>query len=420
MVGLFLLGGCDGWNVVAPLDGRYDGYARGRDTLALPKELFTPLDGTGFGLHPSLAPLKTAWNDGGLGVVLNTGPLFQPLTRDLYQRRPDLRPVHLMSHADGQAQWQGMRMREENLDGFLGRLADRTAVAAPVSPLISTAGSSLAVIGANIRPLVLPAAGPLERNGYEMVPNDAATRARQAAIAAMADASAYGPLTRLTAKSYALAYEQAQLVDGVISAPVSAVDAYFVDATGAELDSDIASQLNRIARMIESRSKLGHDRQTFFASQGGYDTHATQIAGKPGEGRHSRLLADLAQAMAAFYAAMKGVGLQDQVTLFTMSDFGRTYAANAAHGSDHAWGNNHLVLGGGLKPRTVHGRYPDTTLGGPEDSNVDGRWIPSIAVEEYVGAIAQWYGVAPADMPYVFPNWATWNGGGRGPAPLFA
>jgi hypothetical protein len=67
----------------------------------------------------------------------------------------------------------------------------------------------------------------------------------------------------------------------------------------------------------------------------------------------------------------------------------------------------------------VHGRYPDVTFGGNEDSSNDGRWIPSIATEEYIGAIAQWYGVSAADLPYVFPNWANWNGGGRGPVPLF-
>jgi uncharacterized protein (DUF1501 family) len=137
-------------------------------------------------------------------------------------------------------------------------------------------------------------------------------------------------------------------------------------------------------------------------------------------GTQAALFADLAMALAGFYNAMTALGLAKNVTAFTMSDFGRTYKANAQRGTDHAWGSNHLIVGGALKPQTVHGRYPDQILGGPEDAASDGRWIPSIAVEEYVGAIAQWYGVAPADMPYVFPNWATWNGGGRGPVPLFA
>ena len=77
------------------------------------------------------------------------------------------------------------------------------------------------------------------------------------------------------------------------------------------------------------------------------------------------------------------------------------------------------MLGGALAKGKVHGRYPDMTFGGPEDAATDGRWIPSIATEEYIGAIAQWYGVSAADLPYIFPNWSTWNGGGRGPVPLF-
>ena len=78
------------------------------------------------------------------------------------------------------------------------------------------------------------------------------------------------------------------------------------------------------------------------------------------------------------------------------------------------------MVGGGLRGSKVQGAYPNQALGGPDDSNTDGRWIPTIAIEEYVGAIAQWHGVSSADMSYVFPNWSTWNGGGRGPVPFFA
>lgn len=124
-------------------------------------------------------------------------------------------------------------------------------------------------------------------------------------------------------------------------------------------------------------------------------------------------------ALAGFYNAMKALGLGNNVTAFTMSDFGRVFKGNTQAGTDHAWGSNHLVLGAALAKGKIHGRYPDMSFGGPEDSAGDGRWIPSIATEEYVGAIAQWYGVSAADLPYVFPNWSTWNGGGGGPVPLF-
>jgi len=306
-----------------------------------------------------------------------------------------------------------MRARSQNHDGFMGRINDRAA-AANLPPLISIAGSNLCLIGDRSSPLILPSSGAVVRNGYNAASTDAAVKARQAALDVFADASSYGAVTDLTSKGMSSAYAQAVAANTIVSATTSAVDKHFVNpTTGAALTSDISRQLLRAARMIEARNTLSHAKQTFFVSQGGYDTHTGQI------GAHNGLYADLANALAGFYNAMKALGLRDNVTAFTMSDFGRVFKGNASGGTDHAWGSNHLVVGGALADGKVHGRYPDLAFGGPEDSSNDGRWIPSIATEEYIGAIAQWYSVSAADLPYVFPNWANWNGGGRGPVPLF-
>jgi len=414
MVGVFLFGGNDAWNMVVPNDGRYADYAKQRGSgIALKQETLVPLTGTAFGLHGAMAALKPAWDEGALSAVLNTGTLFAPLTKALYTSRPDLRPVNLMSHEDQQNQWQGMRTRATNRDGFMGRINDR-APAASLPPLISIAGSNLCLIGDRTAPLILPSSGSIVRNGYNAASTDAAVKARQAALEVFADASSYGAITDLTGKGMSNAYAQAVAANGVITSTTSVVDKHFVHpTTGAALTSDISRQLLRAARMIEARGTLGHAKQTFFVSQGGYDTHTNELAS------HNNLYGDLANALAGFYNAMKALGLQDNVTAFTMSDFGRVFKGNASGGTDHAWGSNHLVLGGALANGKVHGRYPDMTFGGPEDASNDGRWIPSIATEEYVGAIAQWYGVSAADMPYIFPNWANWNGGGRGAVPLF-
>lgn len=415
MVGVFLFGGNDAWNMVAPTDSRYADYAKQRgSSIALAQSSLMPLTGTAFGLHGAMKALQPVWDDGGLGVVLNTGTLFAPLSKALYTSRPDLRPVNLMSHEDQQNQWQGMRMRAANKDGFMGRINDRSGSTANLPPLISIAGSNLALIGDRTAPLILPSSGSIVRNGYNAAATDAATKTRQAALDVFADASSYGAVTDLTGKGMSSAYAQAVQANSVITATTSAVDKYFVNpTTGAALTSDLSRQLLRAARMIEARGALGHAKQTFFVSQGGYDTHTNQLAS------HNNLYADLGNALAGFYNAMKALGLQDNVTAFTMSDFGRVFKGNASGGTDHAWGSNHLVVGGALANGKVHGRYPDLTFGGNEDASNDGRWIPSIATEEYVGAIAQWYGVSAADLPYVFPNWSTWNGGGRGPVPLF-
>lgn len=413
MVGVFLFGGNDAWNMVVPNDSRFTDYAKQRGTVALQQSSLMPLTGTAFALHGAFAPLKAAWEEGALGAVLNTGTLFAPLTKALYTSRPDLRPLNLMSHEDQQNQWQGMRTRAVNNNGFMGRINDR-APTADLPPLISIAGSNLCLIGDRTAPLILPSSGSIVRNGFNAASTDAAVKARQAALQVFADASSYGAITDLTGKGMSTAYAQAVQANSIITSTTSAVDKFFINpTTGAALTSDISRQLLRAARMIEARNTLGHAKQTFFVSQGGYDTHTGQL------GSHNNLYGDLANALAAFYNAMKALGLQDNVTAFTMSDFGRVFKGNASNGTDHAWGSNHLVLGGALANGKVHGRYPDMTFGGSEDTSNDGRWIPSIATEEYVGAIAQWYGVSAADMPYIFPNWANWHGGGRGPVSLF-
>ena len=125
-------------------------------------------------------------------------------------------------------------------------------------------------------------------------------------------------------------------------------------------------------------------------------------------------------ALAAFYKAMKTMGMAENVTAFTMSDFGRTFKGNAQMGTDHAWGSNHLVMSGNLRARQAHGIYPSTVLGGNDDISSEGRFVPGIAQEEYLGAIAKWHGVVDGDLGYVLPNWSTWSTGGRAPLGLFA
>ena len=424
MVGVFLFGGSDNWNMVAPTDSRYAAYAAGRgSTLALPSGSLSSLPGVPFGLHPSFAPLTTAWNEGALNVVLNVGSLYQPLTKASYQSTPTSRPLNLMSHTDEQNHWQGLRMRDVNNDGFMGRQNDREA-ALSFPDLMSFGGSQLAVIGQSSSPLILPSTGTIVRNGFNAAASDAATVARQSALTTFADGSGQGADTQVTGQALTDAYAQASTANAFLTSTTSTVDQYFKNpSTGATLTSDIAHQLLRAARGIEARASLGHSRQIYFVSQGGYDTHSNQVnAGATTTGVQANLFSDLALALAGFYSAMKALGLSDNVTAFTMSDFGRTFKVNAQFGTDHAWGNNHIVLGGAVRDRAIHGAYPDVTLGGGQDIDnaALGRWIPTLATEEYLGAVAQWYGVAAADMTYVFPNWATWSTNGRGPIPLFA
>lgn len=414
MVGVFLFGGNDAWNMVVPTDSRYAGYAASRGAgIALAQSALVPLTGSAYGLHPSLAALQSVWNEGALNVVLNTGTLYQPLTKAQYQSTPAARPINLMSHTDEQAHWQGLRAREINFDGYMGRLNDRVA-SASIPSLISLGGNSLILLGKSTSPLILPSNGTLTQSVAGGSAANPAVFARTSAITAFADGSGAGAVTAATGAGISSAYAQAATANTILTSTTSTVDQYFVNpTTKAALTSDVSRQLLRVARMIEARGTLGQSRQTFFVSQGGYDTHSGQL------GTHASLYTDLGYALLGFHTAMKALGLSENVTAFTMSDFGRVFKGNAQNGTDHAWGNNHLVLGGALNAKTIHGTYPSTVLGGADDPFGDGRFIPTIAQEEYLGAIARWQGVADADLPYVFPNWSTWSTSGRGPLNLF-
>jgi uncharacterized protein (DUF1501 family) len=144
-------------------------------------------------------------------------------------------------------------------------------------------------------------------------------------------------------------------------------------------------------------------RQIFFCSLNGFDHHTAQH--NPFTG-HDALLLQLSRALKAFYDASVNLGIADQVTTFTLSDFGRTFepsGSGSGVGSDHAWGNHHVILGGAVRGGDFYGNYPTLALGGPDDADERGRWIPTTSNDQYAATLALWFGLAPADVPAIFP-----------------
>jgi uncharacterized protein (DUF1501 family) len=138
-------------------------------------------------------------------------------------------------------------------------------------------------------------------------------------------------------------------------------------------------------------------RQVFFCSIGGFDTHSAQSWDQFDQ------LRTVAQAMAAFYAATQELGVAQQVTTFTESEFGRSLQPSGS-GSDHGWGSHHLMLGGAVKGGQLYGSFPSLQLGGPNDAGNRGVLIPTTSLDQYGATLAKWFGVSPAAMAKVFPN----------------
>ena len=164
------------------------------------------------------------------------------------------------------------------------------------------------------------------------------------------------------------------------------------------------NQLRMAARLIAASPTLGLKRQIFFVQLGGWDLHAGQLTNSdPVTGAHANLLAQISQAVNAFYNATVELGVANQVTTFTASDFGRTFRSNG-DGSDHGWGSHHFIVGGAVKGGDIYGKMPDLVRSGPDDSGTRGNWIPTTSVDEYSATLATWFGVSATNLATVLPN----------------
>jgi uncharacterized protein (DUF1501 family) len=94
--------------------------------------------------------------------------------------------------------------------------------------------------------------------------------------------------------------------------------------------------------------------------------------------------------------------MENSVTLFTQSDFGRTLTSNG-DGSDHAWGGIQLVAGGAVRGGRIYGQYPLLEIGSSLDVG-GGRFIPTTSADQYAATLASWFGVGASDLPKVAPN----------------
>lgn len=418
LVCIYLSGGNDGNNMIVPLDD-YASYSnvRGASTLAVAQASLlpvSPISGRQFGLHPNLSPevatptaapgLLPLWNQQKLAVMCNTGPLVQPLTRAQYQTGQG-RPYQLFSHSDQVNQWFTSISNSPAQTGWGGRTADSTAdLNGPNSFPMTTsiAGTSLFTTGRTARPLAIAdsrttLANVLRLEGFATTGTDVSRRA------------SFDQIRQLN--------EDSALVKASVDITQNAIDtgAALASATSPTFTTPfplatLGYQLKQVANLIALRDTLGIKRQIFFVSLGGFDTHTNQRGA--GTGTQDGLLLQLSQAMRAFYDATVQLGVASQVTTFTLSDFARTLqpaGTGAAVGSDHAWGNHHLIMGGAVRGGDFYGTFPTLALNGPDDTDSRGRWIPTTAVDQYAATLASWYGLATADVPYVFPFLSRFN-----------
>jgi uncharacterized protein (DUF1501 family) len=426
MVCIFLFGGNDSDNILIPYDN-YSQYAVKRNNSAnvgIPQssllQINPPSLGSRFGLHPALDGIKSLWDQGKAAIVPNVGPLVEPLTRNEYRNRLKRIPLNLFSHSDQETQWQTAVPNGFVSTGWAGRTADSIASlnGSASFPMIATmSGINIFTTGAFRRPLGLsPAPSNLNRvirlDGFPNPPASLQGIPRYDAMSSLQ--SIDDGFTMLKAVNQ-INDSTFQTMEALRSAPNPAVPPFPLNPR-----TGLGNQLEQVAKVISLRDTLGLKRQIFFCSIGGFDTHGDQVNGNDATtGQHANLWSTIDNAVKAFYDATVGLGVANNVVTFTMSEFGRTYVPNGGLGTDHAWGNHSIVVGGAVNggncygvPGTGPGQngtvFPTLAAAGPDDTDngggARGRWIPTTAVDQLGATLATWMGVPNADLAGVFPN----------------
>lgn len=422
LVMIFLAGGNDGNNLVYPgfasdvgaVSG-HTTYATGRRGLALPiAPMASRISAQRMGnleycLHPGLEPIRPLFGAGDLALVTNVGTLVRPIADgDDYRgaSQADL-PYQLFSHSDQIEQSQSGQAGTTNYSGWGGRVGARFT-GGDFPGAISIAGSQLYLMDSERQPLAVSDSSV----GLDQLLHLDATGTTRSTIKSILDANAFtnNPYVSTSAK---IAKSAIDLEEG-LQVPI--------DVTTPFPDTGIGRQLKQVARLIKFVRAKNEEatfqdvlRQVFCCVLGGFDTHGYQLT------TQASLLEQLGGAMGSFYQCVKyELLIPDNVTTFTMSDFGRTFdpsGSGPSTGSDHGWASHHLVLGGAVNGGNFYGfntsngyPFPTLTLGSNQDTETlanggRGRWIPSTSIDQYAATLARWFGVVDEqNLDCIFPN----------------
>jgi uncharacterized protein (DUF1501 family) len=408
LVCVLLAGGNDSYNMLIPNDSsRYDIYSASRSDLALSQtalantqiQATSGADLNSYALHPALTGVKSLFDSGDAALLANAGTLVEPIDNATQvDSNSKQLPLGLYSHSDQISQWQTSTPDKRSGQGWGGRVADalnslNASANADISMNISTAGSNVFQTGNTVVDYSVQSTGTAAGiSGY----------GTNIALTTNIDALLSQQYPHIFSQGFATKTQQSIAANIAFN---EAIDAFGTVNT-VFADDEFSEQMKGVAGIIKAACATGSglsgfNRQTFFVKLGGFDHHDELL------NNQQRLLTMLDAGLSAFNTALKDtndVNAHDNVVTFTISDFARTLSSNG-QGSDHAWGGNHIIMGGPVQGGQIFGQYPSLLLG---DSNIldtgRGRLIPTTATDQYFAELALWLGISRSDLSTVLPN----------------
>nr|CAA6804374.1 MAG: Unknown protein [uncultured Thiotrichaceae bacterium] len=402
LVCIMQMGGNDSANMIVPRStAEYNTYAESRPSIALPVDGLLPItprtaNQGDFGLHPKLTDVQRLFGQDKAAIIANVGTLLEPTTKEAVDNNTAALPPYLFSHSTQRDIWQSATPFDSVVQsGWAGRMIDQftTPGGRLIPPSLSISGSNYWQSGTQNGTYRLQPTGTTPQ--YGISPGSHERRAFSQLLGLSDYKNMYANLHGQAQKN---AVKIGEAINDIL------LDLPSLSEFGFDTEDKLSSSLRITAQMIIANQQLSDlqlPRLTFYVSQGGYDTHNDQLT------EHTELYASLNASIHAFITALEHYGLNDSVTTFTASDFGRTISANE-DGTDHGWGGHHLIFGGAVKGGDIYGTMPDLALDG---ANIvkKGRLLPGVSTEQYAATLCKWFGVPDTQLPVVLPMLANFD-----------
>jgi uncharacterized protein (DUF1501 family) len=363
-----------------------------------------------YAVHPNMPEVPGLFAASRLAVVANVGPLVEPLTRAEFLANVKPRPQALFSHNDQQSTWQALGPEGAKV-GWGGHLGDLVASgnSNTLFTSISVSGTAVFSAGDTVFQYQVGTNGavPISSLSGNLFGSSTAAAALKNIVTASNQhlfANEYAAIVKRSSESQA-AFQAAYVLSKVPDpSQYTELLVGAVQGNPTRLAvNPLAVQLQTVARIIGARAGLGTKRQVFFVSLGGFDTHDGQNI------KQADLLARVSHALAYFDGALAGLpggDMRNNVTLFTASDFGRTFTSNG-DGTDHGWGSHHFVMGGAVKGGEIYGRFPQ--FGQTTQDSAGNAYLPAISVDSLGATLGKWFGASDTQLDTIFPNLRNFN-----------